>query len=321
MEFADTSLEVLLARGVRLTNSSIRKLLFQILEALDFLHSMDVVHRDIKPSNVLVNNNGIVKLCDFGLARHITSKAINNAADLEEYVCTRWYRPPELFWGWDSYGVAIDLWSLGCVVAEIINLKALFPGSNSKKFFYVILNFIVGTQQLNFFNEVLGYPSEDVLSRMKLSQAKDYALTLDSTASSVKFHSRFPVDTDHLLINLMRSWLQYDPALRLSAEDSLKHNYFSGFRHETVPKVDFSLPWDNEELSFNQKLNILSTERKLLSGKPLQMITPTKNVPELRVNLSPNTIKSPLWRESFEEWSTLNIPSADVLSPPSLEDD
>jgi serine/threonine protein kinase len=292
-----------------------------MLEALDFLHSMDVVHRDIKPSNVLVNNNGIVKLCDFGLARHVTSKAINNAADLEEYVCTRWYRPPELFWGWDSYGVAIDLWSLGCVVAEIINLKALFPGSNSKKFFYVILNLIVGTQQLNFFNEVLGYPSEDVLSRMKLSQAKDYALTLDSTASSVKFQSRFPLDTDHLLINLMRSWLQYDPALRLSAEDSLKHNYFSGFRHETVPKVDFSLPWDNEELSFNQKLNILSTERKLLSGKPLQMITPTKNVPELRVNLSPNTIKSPLWRESFEEWSTLNIPSADVLSPPSLEDD
>lgn len=156
---------------------------------------------------------------------------------------------------------------------------------------------------------------------MKLSQAKDYVLTLDPTPSYVDFTSRFPLDTDHLLTNLMESWLQYDPALRLSAKDSLKHSYFSGFHHEAVPKVDFSLPWDNDTLSFNQKLNILSTERKLLSGKPLQMVTPIKSVPELRLNLSPNTIKSPLWRESFEEWSTLNIPSADVLSPPSLEDD
>jgi cyclin-dependent kinase 12/13 len=97
----------------------------QLLEGLHYLHYNNVLHRDIKASNLLINNQGVLKLADFGLARLISNKREGNYTN---NVITLWYRPPELLLGAHSYGTAVDMWSVGCILAELLYRKPIFPG-------------------------------------------------------------------------------------------------------------------------------------------------------------------------------------------------
>ena len=96
-----------------------------MLQALAFLHDLGVVHRDIKPENLLVTKDDRVKLCDFGFARTLGQEG----QPLTSYVATRWYRSPELLLT-PSYGKKVDLWAVGCIMAEMLDGQALFPGDN-----------------------------------------------------------------------------------------------------------------------------------------------------------------------------------------------
>lgn len=98
-----------------------------LLQGLRHCHSMGIVHRDIKPSNILVSSQGTVKLADFGLARVLD---LSSDASLSHQVATRWYRAPELLYGSRHYDFAVDMWSAGAVVAELLMLAPLFPGNN-----------------------------------------------------------------------------------------------------------------------------------------------------------------------------------------------
>ena len=109
--------------------------MYQLLRGLLFLHSADIMHRDIKPCNLLVNTNCDLRICDFGLARGIDhslfvdqEQEFNNA--ITKYVVTRWYRAPEIVLISKNYDESIDLWSVGCVFAELISRQPLFPGKN-----------------------------------------------------------------------------------------------------------------------------------------------------------------------------------------------
>eukprot|EP00919_Chromeraceae_sp_WS-2016_P058159 GHVR01137997.1.p1 GENE.GHVR01137997.1~~GHVR01137997.1.p1 ORF type:complete len:101 (-),score=0.84 GHVR01137997.1:4238-4540(-) len=93
-----------------------------LLEGMAYLHERNIVHRDLKTSNLLYSNQGILKICDFGLARK-ASQAIMN-----QEVITMWYRPPELFLGECNYSTELDLWSVGCIMAEIILREPIFQG-------------------------------------------------------------------------------------------------------------------------------------------------------------------------------------------------
>ena len=96
-----------------------------MLKALSFLHNMEVVHRDIKPENLLVTKEDVLKLCDFGFARTLGQESCN----LTSYVATRWYRSPELLVS-PAYGKKVDVWAVGCIMAEMLDGEALFPGDN-----------------------------------------------------------------------------------------------------------------------------------------------------------------------------------------------
>eukprot|EP00061_Rhincodon_typus_P001087 g13678.t1 len=121
-----------------------RYFLYQLLRGLKYVHSANVVHRDLKPSNLLVNENCELKIGDFGMARGLGTGPGQPEPFLTEYVATRWYRAPELMLSLDGYSSAIDLWSAGCILAEMLGRRQIFPGKNYLDQLQLILT-VLGT--------------------------------------------------------------------------------------------------------------------------------------------------------------------------------
>merc|ERR1719189_1698246 len=113
----------------RLSNDHICYFLYQILRGLKYIHSANVLHRDLKPSNILLNSNCDLKICDFGLSR-VSDPSQDHTGLLTEYVATRWYRAPEVMLNAKGYSQALDVWSVGCILGEMINNKPMFPGKH-----------------------------------------------------------------------------------------------------------------------------------------------------------------------------------------------
>lgn len=138
LEHVDQDLSTYLQRcpspGLSLDN--IKDLMFQILTGVDFLHSNRIVHRDLKPANILVTNKGQVKLADFGLAR-----IYKQTQPLTAVVVTLWYRAPEVLLQ-SSYSSSVDVWSCGCIFAELYNKKPLFPGQSENDQLFKIFDLI-----------------------------------------------------------------------------------------------------------------------------------------------------------------------------------
>lgn len=106
--------------------------LYQILRGLKYIHSANVVHRDLKPRNLLVNKNCDLKICDLGLARAIIPKEGTKTRVLTDYIVTRWYRAPELLLSYKEYDAAVDIWSVGCIFAELLNRKTFLRGTSTR---------------------------------------------------------------------------------------------------------------------------------------------------------------------------------------------
>jgi len=189
--------------------------IYQVLKALKYRHSADLVHRDLKPSNLLLNEECHMKVADFGLARSI--KALNSVQDsssvLTDYVATRWYRAPEILLGSTSYTKAVDMWSLGCILAEMLGGKPLFPGTSTMN-------------QLEKILEVTGMPSQSDVDSIQSA----FAATMLQSLPPVRKRSlpaSFSASPDAL--DLMHKLLEFNPAKRLSADGALKHPYLAQF--------------------------------------------------------------------------------------------
>lgn len=126
-ELMETDLNKVIRSKQELSDEHISYFTYQILRAFKFIHSANIIHRDLKPSNILLTENWDLKLCDFGLSRNLS---IQRGEDLTEYVVTRFYRAPEIMLSSHSYSSSVDVWSIGCTLAEIITGKVLFPGEN-----------------------------------------------------------------------------------------------------------------------------------------------------------------------------------------------
>ena len=125
-DLMETDLHRIIYSKQSLSIDHVQYFVYQILRGLKYIHSANVLHRDLKPSNLLLNSNCDLKICDFGLARGVEDEQ----KDLTEYVVTRWYRAPEIMLACQEYTKAIDMWSVGCIFAELLARSPLFPGED-----------------------------------------------------------------------------------------------------------------------------------------------------------------------------------------------
>lgn len=187
-------------------SDTVRLFMQQLLRGLSFCHSHNVLHRDLKPQNLLINKNGELKLADFGLARAFGIPVKCYSAE----VVTLWYRPPDVLFGAKIYNTSIDQWSAGCIFAEMANSgRPLFPGSDIE-------------DQLKRIFKLLGEPNEENWPGVAL--LPDYK---DLNVQQATFNlSQVVPKLNQKGKDLLQQLLICNPALRISAEDSLKHSYF-----------------------------------------------------------------------------------------------
>ncbi|TPX37602.1 hypothetical protein SmJEL517_g00493 [Synchytrium microbalum] len=216
-ELMEADLHQIIRSEQPLTDAHFQYFLYQICRGLKYIHSANVLHRDLKPGNLLVNADCELKICDFGLARGFSDTPVNNAGFLTEYVATRWYRAPEIMLSFRSYTKAIDMWSVGCIFAELLGGKPLFKGRD-----YV--------DQLNQILSVLGTPDDATIERIGSARAQVYIRSLPKMTKT-SFTTLFPTASP-LAIDLLESLLSFDPARRMTVEEALSHKYLENYHDE-----------------------------------------------------------------------------------------
>ncbi|KAK9385779.1 kinase-like domain-containing protein [Lipomyces mesembrius] len=201
--------------------STIKSFMHQLLQGIAFCHDNRVLHRDLKPQNLLINNKGQLKLADFGLARAfgIPVNTFSNE------VVTLWYRAPDVLLGSRTYSTSIDMWSAGCIMAEMYTGRPLFPGTTNE-------------DQLQKIFRLMGTPNER--SWPNISQLPNYRSNFPVYATQ-DLHTILP-QIDPLGLDLLCSMLQLRPENRLSARDALKHPWFTEYNTLRRPAQGLDMP-------------------------------------------------------------------------------
>ncbi|KAG1808595.1 kinase-like domain-containing protein [Suillus subaureus] len=231
-------LHQIIKSGQHLSNEHVQYFLYQILRGMKYVHSAAVIHRDLKPGNLLVNSDCELKICDFGLSRGFGSAPDEQVGHLTEYVATRWYRAPEIMLAFR----AIDVWSIGCIFAELMLGRPLFK-----------------VDQLNKILDVLGTPEEDVINRIGSDKAQLYIRSLP-VKKAVPLRKLLPT-ADVQALDLLQKMLSFDPSARISVPDALAHPWLASY-HEETDEPD--CPTAFEKWRDIEKLETLEDFRKAL---------------------------------------------------------
>ncbi|EAN99671.1 protein kinase [Trypanosoma cruzi] len=201
--------ELIKGRRQYLGEERIMSFMYQLLKGLDHAHRTGLFHRDVKPENLLVNEDGTLKVADFG-----SCKGVYSRQPLTEYISTRWYRAPECLLTDGYYTYKMDLWSAGCVFFEIMTLFPLFPGNNELDQIYKIHN-IIGTPPPEFLNKLKKYGT-----RMEFEFPRKNGTGL----------AKFLPNASPEALDLLTKLLTYDEEQRGTARDALRHPYFKTLR-------------------------------------------------------------------------------------------
>ncbi|XP_034867981.1 mitogen-activated protein kinase 15 [Mirounga leonina] len=215
-ESMDTDLNAVICKGRLLKDIHKRYIIYQLLRATKFIHSGRVIHRDQKPSNILLDSSCLVKLCDFGLARSLSGLPEGSEGQaLTDYVATRWYRAPEVLLSSSWYTPGVDMWSLGCILGEMLRGRPLFPGTST-------------LHQLELILETIPPPSKEDLLALGSSYSASILPCLGSRPRQT-LDTLLPPDTPPEALDLLRGLLVFAPEKRLSAAQALQHPYVQRF--------------------------------------------------------------------------------------------
>lgn len=240
-DFMDFDMEVVIKdTNIVLTPANIKSYVLQTLQGLEYLHNNWVLHRDLKPNNLLVNSDGILKIGDFGLAKFFGSP---NRVYTHQVV-TRWYRAPELLYGARMYGTSVDMWAVGCILAELLLRVPFLPGETD-------------LDQLTRIFQVMGTPTEETWPG--LTSLQDYIQFKPMPSQPLR--NIFSAAGDDLL-DLISSLLMVNPLARCTCEQALKMAYFS---NKPAPTPGPQLPVPTS-LNGRKQEERPSLKRKLLDA-------------------------------------------------------
>eukprot|EP01071_Lankesteria_metandrocarpae_P002394 Lankesteria_metandrocarpae@DN2291_c0_g1_i2.p2 len=277
LEIADSDLKKLFKTNVFLSELHVKTILYNLLVGLSYVHSAGILHRDLKPANCLVNQDCSVKICDFGLARSLdlpdpsfdvrfdSDRTSKMKKQLTNHVVTRWYRAPEVILLQDNYSDAIDVWSVACIFAELLemmesNIKStcergpLFPGSccfplspdhkhsNDYKF-----HTKSNRDQLSMIFNLLGTPSDEDIEALEKEDARKYIRLFPQRQPSMLFESKFRGSSPEA-IDLVKRMLVFNPSKRITVEECLSHALFADIRSadaEQLAPQRVRLPFDD----------------------------------------------------------------------------
>nr|XP_022902335.1 cyclin-dependent kinase-like 4 isoform X2 [Onthophagus taurus] len=229
-----------------------KQIIWQTLQAVSYCHQHGCIHRDIKPENILLTASGVVKLCDFGFARMLSP-----GENYTDYVATRWYRSPELLVGDTQYGTPVDVWAIGCVLAELIRGEALWPGKSDVDQLYLIRSSV-----------------GDLLPRhMQAFKTNDFfqGVTLPVPQQLQPLELKLPMCNEECL-DFLKKCVDKDPSKRWTCEQLLSHTYFKNFNFKNED-ADSQVNDRNRDRSRNSNksmtLPMLNLTKPISPHKPL----------------------------------------------------
>lgn len=252
-ELMESDLHQVIKANHDLTPQHHQFFLYQLLRGLKFIHTANVFHRDLKPKNILANADCKLKICDFGLAR-VSFNDAPSTIFWTDYVATRWYRAPELCGSFFSkYTPGIDIWSIGCIFAEMLTGRPLFPGKNV-------------VHQLDIMTDLLGTPPPESIARIRNEKARRYLNSMRKK-QPVPFSQKFP-NIDPLALRILERLLAFDPKNRPSAEEALSDPYFHGLSN--IDREPSTHPISKLEFEFERRKVTKDDVRELIYREILE---------------------------------------------------
>jgi len=281
-EFMDSDLHNANASNI-LEEEHKQYIIYQLLKALLFIHSSGVVHRDIKPENLLLNTSCQLKVADFGLARSLQTEGDASAYPMTEYIATRWYRAPEIVLGSTIYSKAVDMWAVGCIIAELYIGRPLFPGKST-------------VDQITRIMEITGRPTEQQIEEIFGGSSAHILLEKVNRVMTRSIESLLPNANDDA-IDLIKKLLQFCPSDRLTIEQTLQHPYVSKYREpaeEMMATSIVSIPLDD-----NEKRSVSTYRNELfnLSRQKTVIEAPEEDVGKTRKKKSSKQIEEHVHEE------------------------
>ncbi|CAF3276958.1 unnamed protein product [Rotaria socialis] len=260
-EFMEADLHNVIRKGNILKDTHKRYVMYQLLKAMKYLHSANVIHRDMKPSNVLLNQQCRVKICDFGLARslnHVYEDPQHPA--LTEYVATRWYRAPEILLASSKYTKGVDMWSIGCILGEMLLGKPLFQGTSTFNQLERILQHIPTPTQSDIAS-IASHYGPSVLERASSGQKKSFDTFIPNAGDEA--------------LDLLRRLLHFNPDKRITADDGLRHSFVVSFHN---PSEEMTKGYDVvPQLSDDIQLTVDEYRKKLYELIQLRKVSAKMN--------------------------------------------